>query len=290
MNKIPRPTFNDTAALHALAHNPDVRSHPNLLPVLAAVQAGYVQYVAANGNAHLVTPVPIGQAQADFLRGHYASPPQDLIHIKNMRAATEHLLCPMCGSMHRGTLDHILPKQGHAAFAVFSLNLVPACKCNNKRGTQLIGANPGERILHPYFDDCLSHRLVVARFEALGAVPRTSIRLLADPMHPDYPAIAFHFATIVQRTALSKYVADRWSTLYRKPSLVVRKLEEPMLTIGDLDQVLTLEMEALDDLHKGKNNWNSIFVAGLLDPPVLQWLFDRLNAPGRGPDGPLGPI
>jgi len=36
---------------------------------------------------------------------------------------------------------------------------VPACKCNSKRSTLLIGPNPGERILHPYYDDVLGERL-----------------------------------------------------------------------------------------------------------------------------------
>jgi hypothetical protein len=81
MNRIPPPTFDDGASLHALANNPDVGSYPNLLPVLTAIQAGYAQYADVSGNAHFVAPVPLDEAQEDFLRGHYASPPLDLIHI-----------------------------------------------------------------------------------------------------------------------------------------------------------------------------------------------------------------
>jgi len=50
-------------------------------------------------------------------------------------------------------------KTDFPAFAIFGRNLVPACKCNSKRSTLLIGPNPGERILHPYYDDVLGERL-----------------------------------------------------------------------------------------------------------------------------------
>jgi len=43
----------------------------------------------------------------------------------------------------------------------------------------------------------------------------------------------------------------------------------------------------LDDQHRGKNTWNSTFVAGLLERDVLLWLFWQMYTPGRLPNGPL---
>lgn len=288
MNKVQLPPYDDSAAFDNLSKNKRLGSFPQLQPLLGTVQASYAQYVAVNGAPTLVQNQRISAAAAAILKAHYASPPADLTHIAEMRESTEHLVCPMCGSMHSGTLDHYLPKNGFPIFSVFSKNLVPACKCNIKRGETLLGADPGERVLHPYFDDCLGERLVSARFEDLGAVPRVSLVLMISNTHPHHSAISFHVRSIVQKSAVTRYLADRWSSLFRKPSRVVRAFAENITTQAEVQALLEAERDALDDLHKGKNNWNSIFVSGLLDPIVLAWLAGRLSMPGRTPDSALG--
>lgn len=288
MNKVQSPQYDDSAAFVGLSNNPRLGSYPQLQPLVGTVHAGYAQYLAVNGEPTLVLNLPISDACATLLKKHYAKPPTDLAHITEMRESTEHLVCPMCGSMHSGTLDHYLPKNGFPIFSVFSKNLVPACKCNSKRSETLLGTNAGERVLHPYFDDCLGERLVSARFEDLGAVPKVSLIVLISNAHPHHSAISFHVRSIVERSAVKKYLADRWSSLFRKPSLVVRAFAENIATQAEVQTVLEEERVALDDLHKGKNNWNSIFVSGLLDPIVLAWLAARFATPGRVPDSPLG--
>jgi hypothetical protein len=287
VNKVQLPLYGDSAAFDSLSKNKRLGSYPQLQPLVGTVQASYAQYAAVNGAPTLVQNQPISAAAAAFLKGHYASPPADLSHITEMRESTEHLLCPMCGSMHSGTLDHYLPKNGFPIFSVFSKNLVPACKCNIKRKETLLGANPGERVLHPYFDDCLGERLVSARFEDLGEVPKVSLILLIPNAHPHHSAISFHVRSIVQRSAVKKYLADRWSSLFRKPSLVVRAFRTNISTQAEVQALLEEERLALDELHKGKNNWNSIFISGLLDPPVTAWIATRLAVPGRLPDSEL---
>ncbi len=288
MNKVQLPPYDDPAAFVSLSNNALLGSYPQLQPLIGTVQTGYAQYQAVNGEPTLVLNPPIGAASATFLKKHYAKPPADLAHITEMRDSTEHLLCPMCGSMHSGTLDHYLPMNGFPIFAVFSKNLVPACKCNSKRKETLLGCNPGERVLHPYFDDCLGERLVSARFEDLGAVPKVSLVLMVSNAHPSHSAISFHVRSIVQRSAVVRYLADRWSSLFLKPSRVVRAFAENIATQVEIQALLEEERAALDDVHKGKNNWNSIFVSGLLDPIVLAWLAARFAVPGRVPDSPLG--
>lgn len=287
MNKLPRPTFDDNMALEHLANNPRVGSYPNLQSIVAAIQEGYTQYAAARGNAFNVANVPVTPSVGDFLKAHYKAPPSDLEHIKTLRQDSEHHLCPMCGSFHCGTLDHLLPKNGYAAFAVFSLNLVPACKCNSMRKETLTGGQPGERILHPYFDDCLTERLLAAQFEDLGPVPRVKLRLCIDDTHPEHAAIAFHVRSIVERTAITSYLRDRWTHLCRKPSLIVRSFRHNPPTYAALQDILMEELEQLDDLHQGKNNWNSIFIAGLLDQEVLEWIYQHMSIPGRAENTPL---
>ena len=288
MNKVQLPPYDDSAAFVSLSNNALLGSYPQLQPLVGMVQAVYAQYLAVNGEPTLVLNLSISAASATFVKKHYAKPPADLLHITEMRESTEHLACPMCGSMHSGTLDHYLPKNGFPIFSVFTKNLVPACKCNSKRKETLLGANPGERVLHPYFDNCMGDRLVSARFEDLGEVPKVSLVLMVSNVHPHHPAISFHVRSILERSAVVKYLADRWSSLFRKPSLVVRAFAENIATQAEIQALLEEERAALDDLHKGKNNWNSIFVSGLLDPIVLAWLAARFSTAGRVPDSPLG--
>lgn len=287
MNKIPVPTNNNATAFQSLSMNHRVGSYPDLQLIAPSVYASYVQYLAVNGNPFLVQNYVLTQVQGDFLKQHYKSPPNDLAFITELRESTEHLVCPMCGSMHRGTLDHYLPKNTYAVFAIFSLNLVPACKCNSKRKEIVVGQNPGERILHPYFDNCLSERLITAKFSDLGRIPSVAVRLAVSASHPDHAAIDFHFRTVVKRTAICGYLADRWSKLCRKPSLVVRAFEHNIQSPIDLQHLLEVERQAQDDLHDGKNNWDSVFVSGLLDPPVMAWLIQQFSMPGRAANAPL---
>jgi hypothetical protein len=287
VNKIPLPIIDDHAALQELADNQLIASYPHLKGAVAGILEGYAQYEAAAGNAFTVVQVDITPEVDAYLKAHYKSPPNALKHITGMREEREHGTCPMCGSFHRGTLDHLLPQISHGAFAVFSRNLVPACKCNSKRRDILTGPSADERVLHPYFDECLSERLVAACFADLGAVPKVGLRLCVDVTHPDYAAIDFHFRSIVKRTAITRYLRDRWADLCRKPSLVVRELKRNPPTPGALRQILEDELDQLDDVHQSKNNWNSIFAAGLLAPDVKDWLFQQIHAHGRLPNAPL---
>lgn len=286
MNKIPRPVYDDVSAILELSNNERVKSHPVLKSSVSRIQANYRQYVLAEGNAFLVSPVKVSDVAGGYLKGHYAAPPRNLSYIKDMRNKSKYLGCPMCGSMLSGTLDHILPKNTYPEFAVFSQNLVQACLCNTVRSETLIGAC-NERILHPYFDECLSERLIEANLEDLGPVPRISLRLLVDPVHSNYSAIAFHVREVVLKTGILGYLSIRWGTFVRKPSLVVRSLEQDPGTETELRAALIKERELIDDARNGKNTWDSVFISGLLNPTVCLWIYQSMQRPGRVANGPL---
>lgn len=287
MNKIPLPMYDDDLALKELAVTKKVKSYPRLKRASANILSGYADYRNACGNVFVVQPVKVTKILSENLSDHYDSPPNALKHISELRASTEHLTCPMCGSLHRGTLDHLLPRKKFGAFAVFTPNLVPACKCNSKRSEILIGQHPGERILHPYYDDCLSERLIEAEFEDLGPVPRVGLRLCVGAAHPDRAAIAFHIRSIVAKTAVTSFLRDKWIDLCRKPTLVIRALKDDPASLQDFLSILEEELDILDDSHRSKNNWNSIFVSGLMNQEVATWLFHQMHRPGRGPGDPI---
>ena len=101
--------------------------------------------LAANGDATAIMDVPLPDPIKAILKGHYKSPPQDMGFIKTLREDGRVKTCPMCGSFKGGTLDHLMPQADFAAFAVFGLNLIPACDCNTMRSKTLTGPHPGER-------------------------------------------------------------------------------------------------------------------------------------------------
>lgn len=287
MNRLDAPVFDDHAALDNLSNNHLVGSFPRLQRHVAKIKNGYAQYVAAQGNACAILPVTIPKTTGRLLRGHYASPNADLPHINEMRARSESNTCPMCGSLHSGTLDHVMPKEDHPAFAIFGMNLVPACKCNSKRGRATTGPGVGERILHPYFDDVLRERIVSARFENLGAVPHISVHMVLDPAHFEHAAARFHFDSIVRKTGVLTYLAGRWAKLIKTPKVIAADLRRNPVSRNHLKTVLEDERERTDESRDSLNNWDSVFLSGLIEDDVVDWIFATMTRLGRLPNTPL---
>lgn len=287
MNRLDPPDyFDDDAALDALAMNRRLKCYPQLAGQVPAIKGAYVQYVAASGDAHNVANVVLPDPIKAQLKALYASPSKELPHIDRIREESDANCCPMCGSFHSGTLDHLLPKADYPVFAIFGRNLVPACKCNSKR-TELVTGAADERILHPYFDDVLRDRLFVARFEEPGLAPRITLRPLLAPGHPQAAAVRFHMANVVERTSILRYLRTSWTNVLRRPSLAAAELRNAPASRQALADIITTELHRQDDTFGSRNNWRSVFLAGLLDNPALDWLIAAFEQPGWQPDGPL---
>lgn len=288
MNRIDPPNyFDDAAALDELASNTRLKCYPHLTAQVTVIKAAYAQYVAAGGNAHSVAKVALPETIQTQLKALYASPSRELPHINRIREESEANCCPMCGSFHSGTLDHLLPKAEYPVFAIFGRNLVPACKCNSTRTGLLTGVHPDERILHPYFDDILRARLFVAHFEDFGLAPRITLKPLLDQANPHAAEVRFHIANVVERTSILRYLRTSWNNLVRRPSLAAAELRNAPASPQALEDVLTAELDRQDDTYGSRNNWRSVFLAGLLDEPVLSWLFAAFQRPEWKEDGPL---
>ena len=288
MNRLDPPDFfDDDAALDALAANALLKCYPDLQQHVPAIKAGYIQYAAASGNVSLIQKVELPELTETNLKKLYGSPPTAIAYIGKIREESDPDCCPMCGSFHSGTLDHVMPKAQFASFAIFGRNLVPACKCNTKRTASITGPNPGERVLHPYFDEILRERLIAAHFEELGPVPRVTLRLLIDPGSPDYVAVNFHIDNVVSRTSILSHSRKLWQKMLQRPSVAAAELRHDPVSRAALKAILEFERNRQDITHGSKNNWQSVFLSGLLEDDVLDWLFAAFARPGRGADGPL---
>lgn len=278
MNKISPPNCNDRVVLKNLADNTRVNSYPCLKNNLKQILRCYKKYNESKGNVLKVANLNVKSDVKNYLKSHYKNSNQNLKHISEIRAQFATESCPMCGSLFScWSLDHLLPQDQYGEFAIFSLNLVPACQCNILRGNKIIGNNPGERVLHPYFDECLAERLIIAKFENLEQIPNIRLSLCITATHPEFAAINFHLREIVEKTSILTYLNKQWNKLCLTPSSIIRELEDNPESVDQLKEILQNELKYSDKLHNGKNNWYSIFIAGLLDNTVLEWLLAKLK-------------
>lgn len=276
----------DGMMLRALARSPKAGSYPELRAWHARIAIAYNDYMTKGGCANSLTPTALSHELGKRLIAHYSHPPKSHKFINSFREETGAHTCTMCGSASCGTLDHVLPKEIFPEFSLYSGNLVPACQCNSKRGSKYKGEN-GARILHPYFDPVLSERLVGCIFNDHGRAPSLKITNLLQDTHPHYSSVQFHIDNVLLKTQIKRALRRDWAKLLRKPSLVVRELRRTPHSSYQLRQILEEELRILDDSYESYNNWQSIFIAGLLQPHTLQWIFDCLSQHGRMEDGPL---
>lgn len=282
MKKLPVPAYDDDQIITSLADNIKLRSsYPHLKETLPEVKAQYLSYVAAHGNAWNIRSMTISPELKAGLLSHYNNPPRELKFINFLRD-TDDYICAMCGSKFPFTLDHIMPKDHYPEFAIFSNNLVPACQCNIKRGTALKG-NPVtlERVLHPYFDDVFVERQLSCLIQSTDNFELITLDIIyLNQAHPQIDAIKFHVENIVKRAGLEKYLRrTKWTKLSELPSLAINNLfKKGNLTPQDVRNLIAKELEWHDESTGTPNNWDSIFLHGLLNSPdVVDWITQRHN-------------
>ncbi|EKL3069904.1 hypothetical protein PQ425_002661 [Shigella dysenteriae] len=286
MNKFKRPVFKDYSAFKKLSANKRLKHHSVLNGQDTFILNAYRSYIKNKGYLNVNSCGVLSNNIAEALRYYYNNPAKCLSIIDDIRAANSNSLCPMCGSMHSGTLDHVLPKENYPEFSLFTKNLVPACKCNTFKSTT-IANSAGHRMLHPYFDNILKQRLICANFSKLGRTPTIDVKIIIDPMSPEYNNVKYHLDNVVIKNNIKGYLSEQWESFYLYPELVIRGLNKSLSTYSDVYELLTRELLLLDEKHKGKNNWNSVFVAGLIRPDVIRWILCELHLGNRSPDGRL---
>lgn len=278
MNFVPAPNVDDYSVIFNLCRNHKLKYFPELSNMQASLISAYTLYRAQNGNVDAIPPAGLEEIQSDALHYYYNSPSKEVSFINTIRDDNAHKVCAMCGSFGSETLDHVLPQAEYPEFSVLSSNLVPACPCNSKRSNTAKGAVPGERVLHPYFDRCLSNRLVVMQIDgAPEEVVLISLKMVMPSVAPYELAVKFHIENVVLKTAVINHLETKWTHLGRSPDLIIPTLTNNIISVRSLKRLVIKELRRLDTLHGSKNNWDSIFVAGLLDGEILKWVAARHN-------------
>ena len=270
MKKIPIPVVNDNAILKSIASQALLAACPHIKNDHAMVRLRYRKYVAAGGNpiaANAPLPITLRGALQGVLKQKYASSSREFAYIKDIRDNSSPNICVMCGSPTSGTVDHVFPQTPFSDFAIFSKNLVPTCsKCNSNRQNNYIGRNPGERVLHPYFDTVLNQRLLRAKISPYAGSyrrPDITLSVCINRTNPLYPAVYYHMENVVLVAGVLQSLRDLWVNLQRKNDVYFQMLPRGNFSSsifnGEVKRVLGL----YDKEFSTPNNWRSMLLAGL---------------------------
>lgn len=274
------PDHDDFNIVRVLSKTMTLSSYPLLLAELQRIEDCYRDYDACGGNAwDLNSPLLIGPVLSDALRLHYKTPPKGLIIIEHIRNLGSPTVCPMCGSLKPSQVDHVAPKDIYPEFSFFSRNLVPACDCNGLKKLTFKGKHPGERILHPYYDEVMKERLVYLYFSENLESPH--VTLLISPDHHMNMAVQFHVEHILRKTRIFYWANSKWATLLRTPEKFIPALKYHLgeLGINTLIKVVAEQLENADDIYGTPNNWESMFLAGVMQSHnVMNFLAHRVNS------------
>jgi len=280
MKKLPMPDVVDTDILDGMRNYNTSSTGALICAEYANLHAKYIEYNSCKGNPWSCIGNTISEALRDRLEYHYNSPRTDLQYINEMRRKGSPDVCPLCGSAKTSTLDHYLPQANYPEWIVHSRNLVPACDCNSKRQNDVKGTNNNQRVLHPYFDECLTSRLVIT--EITGDLLDPDIDLICvnrTLVHRD--TVQFHINTVVKRSTVFSWMEVKWQTLVREPRLLITAIprERVELNMHGLETCLRETLSDKDDEYGTKNNWYSMLIAGILSSKSVKvWLLSRHNA------------
>ena len=265
MKKIDPPLNDDNTELEKLANNTRLGSYPELRDNVAVIEQQYQFYITHSGDPWIITTCGLSVELTNSLKTHYEKPPKDALKFLDVyRRVLSPNFCPMCGGFGMGTLDHYLPKDDFSEFAIFSMNLVPACSCNSLRKTTVKGTASPQRVIHPYFDTFLGQRLFQAVFNGDYETPSISVDIV-DLNHPDVEILKFHLTEVILKNHIIDWFEKSWGDLCRRPNdLLEIVLPEENVDGMQLKNCIGRYLKAKDKEYGTPNNWWSIFYYGLI--------------------------
>jgi hypothetical protein len=281
MRSLSLPEFDDHKEFKDLVENNNrLNERDYLFGNLSKITAAYQSYHGMPKKLETIKPAGLEERLANAMKSLYSTLPGNYKFLKRMRQDARATTCPMCGSFSCFTLDHLLPRASYPEFSIFSKNLVPACDCNNLRSNNVRGVSPEQRLFHPYYDTVLDTRLISVGFDKpISEVPLLYIKTLLSVDDDNHSALSFHISEIISRTPILKHFHTMWADLLRKPNLVLPLLTGGRANRAQIKDAIHDQLNRFDDVHRSKNNWNSAFVAGLLDADVVHFLEQRSFEP-----------
>lgn len=278
MKKLEALNIDDISILDGMSTNKRLASHALISKEKIVMANQYHNYKKHNGDPWQCTGKKISSELKGFLEKHYKNPFHDILYINKIRKELSPDVCPLCGSPMSATLDHYLPQSDYPEWIIYSENLIPACFCNSKRQNNVKGNSKHERILHPYFDNCLKERIVSASFNNTSMPNIDIIPLPTLSVHRD--RLIFHINTVVKKSTIIEWMEKKWAMLEKNPSSIIGSISpnEIIPSLDALDDHLRLSLNSKDHEFGTPNNWYSMFLYGLYSSSSIKlWLLTRHN-------------
>lgn len=283
MKKLPIPNYDDNKNAREASKNSRMSSFPYLENELDVIIQAYDDYQRCSGNVITTPKSVISRELQDGLKAHYKSEADCFSFIGVLRNSSRRV-CPMCGSLGTGTLDHLFPQKHFPEFAVFSKNLVPACDCNSKRKDAYTGVseanNTPVRVLHPYYDDFLSTRQITFSITPEPEYPIVKFSLVyLNENEPYFPSVKYHVEKVVLPSGIIKEMGDMWASLSEYPCDKIQTLPEFEIIDNDtLSSCLASALRRHDRQKSTENNWESIFIHSIINNQQAQnWIVEKHN-------------
>lgn len=263
MRRLDTPAANDDEALNQLTSR---GKHQKAVSARRAdIRQQYKIYQESQGNPWLL---PVTNAFDDIkpsLHSLYKSPPPHFVYIDELRHSTQGA-CPVCGGASAATLDHHLPKDIFPQFSLYSRNLVPACnRCNHVKGVRYLGANVGERGVHPYFDDFVASQVLEARFTAPWQAPKLTIAPL-NVTGTELLAVQWQIENIILHAGIERTLFSLWGRLVQDPKRALRLKQIPE-NAAELAHLLIDTASGIAHMNMSENDWNAVFYHGVATSP-----------------------
>lgn len=275
MKKIDSPLSNETVALKSASRNKSLtKTFPKLIRFGLRAERIARYYEISRGNPNIIRLSRISTEEKKAILDLYDDPPVCMGYIGELRDSLAGETCPMCGGENPTTLDHYLTKRKYPEYALLPYNLVPACSCNQKRGERLWDAATGARILHPYYDDCMSVSLVTLQFNPNDLAPLFHVAYLLPVTHPDFENLKFHFESIVLRTNFMAYISKRWEKIKVAPDNILLGHHKYRSDKPTFHSYLVEHSDAAFN-DSGANSWKAIFFRSISDQVISDWLYDH---------------
>lgn len=263
MKKLDPIEIDDSAMLIDFAKREYLSSYPYLMLQLKEIIGQYEIYEKEKGNVlKLKNLNSINPLLARAMKNHYKNEVKGLEFISKIRNELSPEVCPMCGGPGGASeVDHVVPKEEFPELSFYSFNLVPACSCNNKKSTIYRGY--GERVLHPYFDNSLFHRIVCLEYSGDIETPLIEISPVVGFLSDRN--VKFHISNILEKSLLKTWKIRTWSNFYRRPSSFLGQLKKARGVINndDIKEYVDEKFNEYDEIYGTPNNWFSMMFYGL---------------------------
>lgn len=256
--------INDNTVLQCIIKNKHEPGKQILKDCQLLVLDDYEKYKNNTSDLARISPdTRITERARDVLKKTYEDNPKALQLMKmDIKEGLPDFLkakCPYCMISAHNTFDHYLDKADYPEYALFSLNLVPACsECNSYKNRFLLDKNGKRLFINFMFDELPDYPFLKYKVGFADGKPfLIDIYLEFKDRRPVNDIIQNHFETLK--------LYDRLEIQFESfVSTIIAEFKEYMLDKITVKRVLEQKIIAWEKT-RGMNNWEVCILRGILE-------------------------